>query len=103
MRNSRSAIFTWMNFVKSAGLGLIAGACFFDLGDSEMYVADRSGFAFFAMTYWVFDGECSLSPRNQERHSFKKNSRRNLTHTLLYNNAHKRTHSSVHGLDELPT
>ena len=55
MRNSRSAIFTWMNFVKSAGLGLIGGACFFNLGNSEMYVKDRSGFAFFAMTYWVFD------------------------------------------------
>jgi len=55
MRNSRSAIFTTMNFIKSAGLGLIGGICFYNLGTGEKYVADRSGFAFFAMTYWVFD------------------------------------------------
>ncbi|GMH51129.1 hypothetical protein TL16_g00945 [Triparma laevis f. inornata] len=55
MRNSRSAIFTWLNFVKSAGLGLISGLIWFQLGEGESFVEDRAGFIFFAMTFWVFD------------------------------------------------
>ncbi|GMI11570.1 hypothetical protein TrVE_jg8546 [Triparma verrucosa] len=55
MRNSRSAIFTWLNFVKSAGLGVISGLIWFQLGEGESWVEDRAGFIFFAMTFWVFD------------------------------------------------
>ena len=55
MRNSRSAIFTKLNFIKSAGLGLISGLIWFQIGEGEKYVDDRAGFIFFAMTFWVFD------------------------------------------------
>ena len=55
MRNSRSAIFTKLNFIKSAGLGLISGLIWFQIGEGEAYVSDRAGFIFFAMTFWVFD------------------------------------------------
>mmetsp|Transcript_3840 Transcript_3840/g.7273 ORF Transcript_3840/g.7273 Transcript_3840/m.7273 type:complete len:650 (+) Transcript_3840:44-1993(+) len=55
MRNSRSAIFTKLNFIKSAGLGLISGLIWFQIGEGEKFVDDRAGFIFFAMTFWVFD------------------------------------------------
>ena len=55
MRNSRSAIFTPMNFIKSAVLGFISGLVWFQMGSGEKYVNDRAGFQFFAMTFWVFD------------------------------------------------
>jgi len=55
MRNSRSAIFTPLNFVKSIVLGLISGLVWFQLPEGEKYVADRSGLVFFNMTFWVFD------------------------------------------------
>ena len=55
LKNSRAAIFTPLNFIKSVALGLIAGLLWFQLGSSEKYVADRSSYYFFTMTYWVFD------------------------------------------------
>ena len=55
LKNSRAAIFTPLNFIKSAALGIIAGLLWFQLGSSEKYVADRSSYYFFTMTYWVFD------------------------------------------------
>ena len=55
LKNSRSAIFTPLNLIKSAVLGLVAGLLWFQLGYSEKYVSDRSSFFFFTMTYWVFD------------------------------------------------
>ncbi len=55
MRNSRSAIFTPMNFIKSFFLGVIAGLVWLQLPEGETYVVDRAGFMFFAMTFWVFD------------------------------------------------
>jgi len=55
MRNSRSAIFTPMNFVKSAGLGLISGFIWLNMDSTESWVDDRSGFIFFAVTFWTFD------------------------------------------------
>jgi len=55
LKNSRAAIFTPLNLIKSAALGIIAGLLWFQLGSSEKYVADRSSYYFFTMTYWVFD------------------------------------------------
>jgi hypothetical protein len=55
LKNSRAAIFTPLNFVKSIALGLIAGLLWFQLGSSEKYVSDKSSYYFFTMTYWVFD------------------------------------------------
>ena len=55
MRNSRSAIFTPLNFIKSAGLGLISGFIWLDMAPTESWVDDRNGFIFFAVTFWTFD------------------------------------------------
>ena len=55
LKNSRSAIFTTMNLIKSAALGIVAGLLWFQLGTSEEYVADRSSYYFFTMSFWVFD------------------------------------------------
>ena len=55
MKNSRSAIFTPLNLIKSAAIGLVAGLLFFQLGTTEGSVQDTSSFFFFTMTYWVFD------------------------------------------------
>lgn len=55
LKNSRAAIFTPLNLIKSAALGIVAGLLWFRLGQSEKYVADRSSYYFFTMTYWVFD------------------------------------------------
>mmetsp|Transcript_89258 Transcript_89258/g.172896 ORF Transcript_89258/g.172896 Transcript_89258/m.172896 type:complete len:594 (+) Transcript_89258:3-1784(+) len=55
LKNSRSALFTPVNFVKSVILSIIVGLCWFQMPQREEYVDDRSGFMFFAMTYWVFD------------------------------------------------
>lgn len=55
MKNSRSALFTPLNFLKSIALGAIVGLCWFQMEDTEEYVDDRAGFTFFAMTFWVFD------------------------------------------------
>lgn len=55
LRNSRSAIFTPLNFIKSVVLGIISGLVWFQMPYTEAYVQDRSGFMFFAQTFWVFD------------------------------------------------
>jgi ABC-type proline/glycine betaine transport system ATPase subunit len=55
LKNSRSAIFTWLNLVKSAALGLCSGLLWFQTSNTESAVADRSSYFFFTMTYWVFD------------------------------------------------
>ena len=55
LKNSRSAIFTPLNLIKSAALGVIAGLLWFQLENTERNVQDRSSFFFFAMTFWVFD------------------------------------------------
>lgn len=52
MLNSKSAIFTKLNFTKSILLGVIVGCCWYRRGMSEKYVNDRAAFVFFAMTYW---------------------------------------------------
>ena len=53
LKNSRSAIFTTINLIKSAALGLVAGALWFQTEYTEERVFDMSSFFFFTMTYWV--------------------------------------------------
>mmetsp|Transcript_25603 Transcript_25603/g.39665 ORF Transcript_25603/g.39665 Transcript_25603/m.39665 type:complete len:672 (-) Transcript_25603:317-2332(-) len=55
MKNSRSAIFTPLNIVKSAAIGLVIGLLWFQMDYTEKTVDDRSSFFFFTMTFWVFD------------------------------------------------
>jgi ABC-type multidrug transport system ATPase subunit/ABC-type multidrug transport system permease subunit len=55
LKNSRSAIFTPINLIKSAAIGLISGLLWFQLDYTEESVFDRSSYFFFTMTYWVFD------------------------------------------------
>lgn len=55
LKNSRSAIFTPLNMIKSIVLGIIVGMMWFQLPYTERTVRDRSGYFFFTMTYWVFD------------------------------------------------
>jgi len=55
LKNSRSAIFTPLNLVKSCALGLISGLLWFQMEYTESRVFDRSSYFFFTMTFWVFD------------------------------------------------
>jgi len=55
LKNSRSAIFTTMNLIKSGCIGLMAGLLWFQMPYTEATVFDRSSYYFFTMTYWVFD------------------------------------------------
>jgi ABC-type multidrug transport system ATPase subunit len=55
LKNSRSAIFTTLNLIKSGVIGLMAGLLWFQLPYTEATVFDRSSYYFFTMTYWVFD------------------------------------------------
>jgi len=53
LKNSRSAIFTPINLIKSAALGVVTGALWFQTSYTEANVYDLSSFFFFTMTYWV--------------------------------------------------
>eukprot|EP00536_Pseudo-nitzschia_multiseries_P003790 jgi/Psemu1/323184/estExt_fgenesh1_pg.C_590040 len=55
MKNSRSAIFTPINLVKSCALGLLSGLLWFQMEYTEARIFDRSSYFFFTMTFWVFD------------------------------------------------
>jgi ABC-type multidrug transport system permease subunit len=55
LKNSRSAIFTPINIIKSCALGLVSGLLWFQMAYTESTVFDRSSFFFFTMTFWVFD------------------------------------------------
>lgn len=55
LKNSRSAIFTPINLVKSCALGLTSGLLWFQMEYTEARVFDRSSYFFFTMTFWVFD------------------------------------------------
>jgi ABC-type multidrug transport system ATPase subunit len=55
LKNSRSAIFTPLNMIKSGLLGVISGMLWFQLEYTEKTVQDRTAYFFFTMTYWVFD------------------------------------------------
>jgi len=56
MKNSRSAILTPINLVKSICLALVVGLLWFQLEDTERIVADRASYVFFTITFWIFDG-----------------------------------------------
>jgi len=55
MKNSRSAIFTPLNIIKSACIGLMMGLLWFQMEYTESRVNDIVSYYFFTMTYWVFD------------------------------------------------
>ena len=55
MKNSRSAIFTSLNLIKSGAIGLMAGLLWFQMPYTASEIFNRSSFFFFTMTYWVFD------------------------------------------------
>jgi len=59
LKNSRAAILTPLNAVKSVLLGLMVGVLWFQMEDTEKIVQDRSGFMFFSITFWIFDGTFS--------------------------------------------
>ena len=55
LKNSRSAIFTPINVIKSCALGIISGLLWYQMDYTESRVFDRSSYFFFTMTFWVFD------------------------------------------------
>ena len=55
LKNSRSAIFTPLNLVKSVCIGLVAGLLWWQVEYTEKRVRDLSSYFFFTQTYWVFD------------------------------------------------
>lgn len=65
MKNSRSAIFTKLNLIKSGAIGLMVGLLWYQMPYTESTVYDRSSYFFFTMTFWVrfFRSSASLSAR----------------------------------------
>lgn len=59
MKNSRSAIFTPLNIIKSAVIGISTGLLWFQIDYTEATVTDISGYFFFTMSYWVFESTFS--------------------------------------------
>jgi len=55
LKNSRSSIFTALNIIKSAAIGIMAGLLWFQMPYTEKSIFDRSSYFFFTMTFWVFD------------------------------------------------
>ena len=53
LKNSRSAIFTPINLIKSGAIALVSGALWFQMDYTEANVFDLSSYFFFTMTYWV--------------------------------------------------
>ena len=53
MKNSRSAIFTKLNLIKSGATGLMVGLLWYQMPYTESTVYDRSSYFFFTMTFWV--------------------------------------------------
>uniref|UniRef100_A0A7S2V8J9 ABC transporter domain-containing protein n=1 Tax=Entomoneis paludosa TaxID=265537 RepID=A0A7S2V8J9_9STRA len=55
LKNSRSAILTPLNLIKSIGLGLATGLIYWQTDYTEQNVQDIRAYFFFNMTFWVFD------------------------------------------------
>lgn len=55
LKNSRSAIFTPLNLIKSLAIGVVAGVLWFQRTYTEANVSDIQSYYFFTMTFWVFD------------------------------------------------
>ena len=53
MKNSRSAILTKLNLIKSGATGLMVGLLWYQMPYTESTVYDRSSYFFFTMTFWV--------------------------------------------------
>jgi hypothetical protein len=56
LKNSKCAVLTKINFIKSIALGILSGLLWFQMPNDEQHVQDRGSFLFFASTYWIFDG-----------------------------------------------
>lgn len=56
LKNSRAAILTPINLIKSIALGFLTGLLWFQMANDETHVRDRGSFIFFSTTYWIFDG-----------------------------------------------
>lgn len=56
LKNSRSAIWTPLNFFKSIALAVLTGLLWFQIPNDELHISDRHSFIFFSITYWIFDG-----------------------------------------------
>lgn len=52
LKNSRSAILTPINIIKSVALGLLTGLLWYQIDLTESTIPDRGSFLFFAITYW---------------------------------------------------
>ena len=59
LKNSRAAILTPINIIKSVALGALTGLLWLQMPNDELRVQDRGSFLFFAITYWIFDGTFS--------------------------------------------
>ena len=80
LKNSRSAIFTPINLIKSAALGVVAGLLWFQTENTERTVEDRISYYFFTMTFWVFDSMFgALMSFPSEREVILKVSSRSMT------------------------
>jgi len=55
LKNSRSAIFTPLNLMKSMAIGIVAGVLWFNTKYTERNVNNIRSYYFFTMTFWVFD------------------------------------------------
>jgi ABC-type multidrug transport system ATPase subunit len=55
MKNSRSAIFTPINIIKSAVISTCVGLLWFQLPYTSSEVYNRSSFFFFTMSFWVIE------------------------------------------------
>jgi len=55
LKNSHSAIFTWLNMTKSLAIGVVTGLLWFRTQYTESRVQDIRSYYFFTMTFWVFD------------------------------------------------
>jgi len=85
LKNSRSAIFTPINLLKSLALGFVAGMLWFRMDYTESTVFDRSSYFFFTMTYWVFDAMfTSLMAFPQERNVILKERSSGSYHLSAY-------------------
>jgi ABC-type multidrug transport system permease subunit len=55
LKNSRSALFTWINFIKSIALGMVVGALFFQLEYTEANIYNIRSYSFSSTCYWVIE------------------------------------------------